>query len=317
MTNNRGKTYAVCEQNKLKRAGTGLRALDHDRACLGFTLFAPQSGGGSVYLIDLDGNVNHTWQMPYAPGNYGYLTDRGTLFYNGRTAEDSARYISRQPWKGGAVLEADWKGRVRWEVRHPDHHHDGIRLRNGNVLLLCLARLPQNLVAEVRGGMPGTEHNGEMYADYLVEMTTEGAVIWEWRCGNISIRRPIASRWFKSPEKDGRMEMAWPSCRWRYHRELSRDSTVIIIDRETGEIIWKLGAPPRSLVNMRPPLCRTAIFYSSTTVHTVWMIQCLLHVSSSSSGQPRKSSGSIEKNEKAISSVRGFQMHSVYRTVTR
>ena len=48
--------------------------------------------------------------MPCAPGNYGYLTDRGTLFYNGKTAEDSGRFISRQPWKGGAVLEADWNG---------------------------------------------------------------------------------------------------------------------------------------------------------------------------------------------------------------
>jgi hypothetical protein len=38
--------------------------------------------GGNVYLIDLDGKVLHTWQMPYAPGNYGYLTERGTLFYH-------------------------------------------------------------------------------------------------------------------------------------------------------------------------------------------------------------------------------------------
>jgi hypothetical protein len=56
-------------------------------------LFASVSGGGIVYLIDLDGKVIHTWQMPYAPGQYGYLTDRGTLFYNGKTAEDSGRFI--------------------------------------------------------------------------------------------------------------------------------------------------------------------------------------------------------------------------------
>jgi len=45
------------EQIKAKRAGVGLRACDHDRAFPGFTLFAPQSGGGKVYLIDIDGNV--------------------------------------------------------------------------------------------------------------------------------------------------------------------------------------------------------------------------------------------------------------------
>ena len=68
------------EQIKLKRSGIGLRAFNVERACPGFTLFAPQSGGGIVYLIDLNGNVVHTWQMPYAPGNYGYLTESGTLF---------------------------------------------------------------------------------------------------------------------------------------------------------------------------------------------------------------------------------------------
>ena len=94
------------EQTKLKRSGTGLRALDIDRACPGFTLFAPQSGGGKVYLIDLEGNVTHTWQMPYPPGNYGYLTEGGTFFYNGKVIENSGRFISPQPWKGGVVLES-------------------------------------------------------------------------------------------------------------------------------------------------------------------------------------------------------------------
>ena len=29
--------------------------------------------------------------------------------------------------------------------------------------------------------MSGTEHNGEMYGDYLVEMTTDGRIVWEYR----------------------------------------------------------------------------------------------------------------------------------------
>ena len=91
------------EQNKLKRSGIGLRACDRHQAFVGFMLFAPLSGGGKVYLIDLDGEVVHTWQMPYPPGIYGYLTERGTYFYNGKTFEDSTRYISRKPWKGGVV----------------------------------------------------------------------------------------------------------------------------------------------------------------------------------------------------------------------
>ena len=228
---------------------------DLDRACPGFTLFAPQSGGGKVYLIDLEGNVTHTWQMPYPPGNSGYLTERGTLFYNGKTIEDSKRFISGRPWKGGAALEVDWNGRVLWEVRQPDHHHDGIRLRNGNVLLICLAQLPQDLVPKIKGGMPGTEHNGEMYADYLVEMTTDGKIVWEWRTWE-----------HLDPETDCITAVQDQREEWTHGNGVAElpngdivlsfrnISTVIIIDRKTGEIIWKLGAPPLSGQHAPTPL---------------------------------------------------------------
>jgi hypothetical protein len=79
----------------------------------------------------------------------------------------------------GDALEADWKGRVSWEVHHPDHTHDGIRLRNGNVLLICKKPLPDAIVPQVRGGRPGTEHDGNMIGDYHVEMTTDGRSEWE------------------------------------------------------------------------------------------------------------------------------------------
>jgi hypothetical protein len=232
------------EQVKTKRSGIGLRAVDRKLACPGFTLFAPQSGGGKIYLIDIDGNLVHTWQMPYPPGNYGYLTERGTLFYNAKAAGHLNRFIDRQPWKGGVVLEADWNGRVLWEVRHPDHHHDGIRLLNGNVLLLCLASLPRHLVSKIRGGMPGTEHGGEMYADYLVEMTIEGQVVWEWRTWE-----------HLDPETDQITAVQERREEWTHGNGVAElpngnivvsfrtISTVIIIDRKTGSIIWKLGAP--------------------------------------------------------------------------
>src|SRR6202035_2533210 len=109
---------AAVEQNTAKRRGVGLRAFNPERAAPGFTLFAPLIwGDGGVYLIDLPGDIVHTWNMPYPPGLSGYLTERGTLFYNGRTSEDS--FLSRFPFKGGVVLEADWNGKVLWEVRHP------------------------------------------------------------------------------------------------------------------------------------------------------------------------------------------------------
>jgi hypothetical protein len=117
----------------------------------GFTLFAPIGNTNkTVYLINVQGNVVHTWEMPYPPGVYGYLSERGTLFYNGKIPD--ASLIGRADYKGGAALEVDWKGRVLWEVHPPDHTHDGIRLKNGNVLLICKKPPPDDLVTNVSAG---------------------------------------------------------------------------------------------------------------------------------------------------------------------
>lgn len=147
------KVMAAVEQNTLKRRGVGLRVWEPERAFPGFTLFAPHFvENRNVYLIDLQGNVAHTWILPYPPGVSGYLTERGTLFYNGRISTSEESFLSRYPFKGGVVLEADWNGKVLWEVRHPDHHHNGILLRNGNVLLNCMGQVPDEIARRVRGG---------------------------------------------------------------------------------------------------------------------------------------------------------------------
>src|SRR5207249_6111314 len=162
------------DQQKIRRTRTGLIAHDPARAQPGYTLFAPMLGDGTVCLVDMDGKSAHTWRLPYPPGLYGHLLDNGHLFYSGKVLEDLERFEAWPRFKGGAVLEVDWQGRILWEVRHPDHHHDARRLRNGNVLLLCLAPLPAQIARDVRGGQPGTEADGVIYADYLVEMTTRG-----------------------------------------------------------------------------------------------------------------------------------------------
>src|ERR671923_1504651 len=56
------------EPNTIKRRGTGLRGYDAQRAAPGFTLFTPLLGGGLVYLVDMQGTLVHTWQLPYPPG---------------------------------------------------------------------------------------------------------------------------------------------------------------------------------------------------------------------------------------------------------
>src|SRR6516162_240890 len=66
-------TQSGIEPNTIKRRGVGFRGYDPDRASPGFTLFAPSANTNkTVFLIDLHGNVFHSFDMPYPPG-YGYL----------------------------------------------------------------------------------------------------------------------------------------------------------------------------------------------------------------------------------------------------
>ena len=231
----------------IKRRGIGFRGMDRDHAYRGFTLFAPMAAPNrTVYLIDMEGQVVHRWEMPYAPGLHGYLTERGTLFYNGKIANDT--HLGKAPFMGGAVMEVDWNGRVLWEVKNPEHHHDGILLRNGNVMLIGARELSPAIARRVRGGRAGSEYDGgKMNADYLLEVTTAGKVVWEWRVED-----------HLDPEKDHLTGEQDPRDEWTHANGLSEmpdgnillscrnTSTVLMINRKTGNIDWKLGSPPLS-----------------------------------------------------------------------
>lgn len=233
----------MIEQVLAKRDGVGLRGHDPELAWEGYTLYAPQGNDGALLLLDMRGEVTREWMLPL-PASHAYMTgDR--LFVNARTPEESERFISKQPWKSGAVLEVDWHGNILWELRHPDHHHDAIPLRNGNMLLLCLARLPDDVAARVQGGRPGSEHESGMYADYLVEMTRDGAEVWRWDAWE-----------HLDPEADGIASPHDGRHEWTHGNAIfelpdgdilisfRNISTVAIISRASGDIVWKLGAPP-------------------------------------------------------------------------
>jgi len=113
-------------------------------------------------------------------------------------------------------------------------------------MLICQKPLPHEIVAKVEGGRPGTEYdNGKMDAPYLVEMTTDGKIVWEWRSWEHldPVADPITAIqddrdvWTVangvSEMPDGNLLLSF--------RDIS---TVVMINRETGAIYWKLGAPP-------------------------------------------------------------------------
>ena len=231
---------STVDQNTIRRRGAGLRALDRERAFPGYTLFAPITGSGQVYLIDLDGNVAHQWNLPYPPGSYGYLLPNGNLFYSGKTTEN----LDGIPWwfKGGIVLEADPSGKIVWEYRHPDHHHDARRLANGNVIILATERIPAELAAKVRGGLPGTElPDGGILADVIHEVTPEGKIIWTWHAfEHLDPETDIITSHDKR-EEWSHANTVGETADGNFILSFRNLSTVVIVERRTGKIIWRLG----------------------------------------------------------------------------
>ena len=105
---------------------------------------------------------------------------------------------------GGAAMEVDWAGKILWEVRRPDHHHDGRLLRNGNIILLCARELPNDIAKRVRGGRGGTKSRA----------SASGRTFWSRRrrpekscgsggAGTTWIRRGTSSRKFRVNAQSG------------------------------------------------------------------------------------------------------------------
>lgn len=153
----------------------GLLSYDKDRATPGFTLFSP-NGMPYTRLINMKGEEVHSWKIPNAPGNYGYLLENGNLLIANKTGEGPQGL----PAKGGQLLELDWDGNTVWE--HVDHaqHHDFRRLPDGNTVYSAWRLLSDEEAGRVRGGLPGTEHPDGIYGDVIREVSPDGEIVWEW-----------------------------------------------------------------------------------------------------------------------------------------
>jgi hypothetical protein len=234
---------AGLDQNTLRRKGVGLRLLDPRRASPGYTLFAPLASKGDVFLVDLHGKVVHRWKLPYAPGQTAYLLPNGNLYFNGKLPGAEPRFPVWSAYRGGVVLEADPQGGILWEIRKEDLHHDSRLLRNGNIIALGLAELPQDFAARIQGGRPGTEHQGRIYEDSILEIGKDGRILWTWLAHehlepedavihpqDARDHWPMANSVYEL--KDGNLLVSF--------RNVSK---VAIIERPSGKVLWSLGQP--------------------------------------------------------------------------
>jgi len=138
-------------------------------------------GSGTTYLIDRNGNVNHTWQSMFFPGCAVWWLGDGTILRTIRTGDPGGGGA------GGGVQEIQWDGTLIWDYRCNTEgnlsHHDVKSLPNGDVLLIVWESKTR-IEAIAAGRNPNNILGNEFLTDKIIEVRptgpTSGTVIWEW-----------------------------------------------------------------------------------------------------------------------------------------
>lgn len=208
-----------------------------EKTCDGYTLLTPIGGDGTVYLIDMMGKLVHSWKMPYHSWSARLLSD-GNLLFDGITEAGSLNLAG----KTGIVMEASWEGEILWKYEMDTLHHDHFRKPDGNTILLCWEKTPDEIARKVKGGIPNDNATDRtMWSDMLIEIEKSGKVIWEWH-----------SHEHLDPEEDticplcSRREWAWCNAASVTQSgdilaSFRQIDTIAVIDRGSGEWRWKWG----------------------------------------------------------------------------
>ena len=167
-------------------------------------------------IIDMNGRVVHSWPEVRATGRVRLNRD-GSLVVIG---------------VDNLIKEYSWDEELTWYFqladKHNSPHHDLIRMRSGNYLILA--------------------HDGHGRSDYLLEVDREGEVVWEWwfedHSGSFpnwdpestdpshtnSIRELPPNSWYASGDERFRPGNILASARSL--------NTIFIIDKESGDVVW-------------------------------------------------------------------------------
>jgi len=148
---------------------TELTYWDQAKTHNGYTLFAP-SGGETTYLIDMAGNVVHTWPKF---GSWAELLPNGNILSTG-------------------ITETDWDGNLVWEYRGENIanlervHHDKVRIFNqqlGIETTLIIAEIKVFYDEAVANGSDPDNNISEdvpATVDEILEIDRDGNIVWRW-----------------------------------------------------------------------------------------------------------------------------------------
>src|SRR5262245_26419159 len=159
-------------------------AVNSPKALDGYTLLATMNSK-SIYLLDKEARVVHTWKPEANSSHCCYLLPNGHLL---RPAALGGREKSfgGGPAPLGRVQELTWEGEVVWDYTFFNDkqlpHHDICKMPNGNVLLIVWDK--KNVDECIAAGRKKELVSKYLLPDSVIEVKPtgkdSGEGIWEW-----------------------------------------------------------------------------------------------------------------------------------------
>ena len=199
---------------------------------------------GDIRLIDMNGNVVHTWNVAPTFNKRSRLMPNGHLLYAGPDKR---------------VIEYDWDSNVVWEHQGIGSKNDLRYLPNGNTLLIAHEPIPQSAQDRVddvdekiapwwaprKRGSEEHQNGGDIY-----EVNTDGEVVWEWHAHDhidLNLFSPLTplNDWLHANSIAPLPENKW----YDDGDERFRPGNIIfnarninmmyIIDKQSGDVVWE------------------------------------------------------------------------------
>ncbi|KAI8092626.1 PQQ repeat-containing protein [Halteromyces radiatus] len=230
----------IVEQNSLKRRNIGLTAVDQDKVQPGYTLFAPLSSNGEVYLINNHGETVREWHLPYRPGRHARILSNGNLAFNGALPTAPHLFLMWEKYRGGAMLQVDPQGKIVRSHYDSYAHHDAHHLDDGSILYTTLEALSEEQGKQIQGGVHGSEAPSHVYSDVIKQVDANNNVIWKWHAFEHLDKTEFALQPHYPREHWPLINTVYPLKDGNILASLRSVSSVIIIEKTTGKVIWHL-----------------------------------------------------------------------------
>ena len=165
---------------------------NYEKAFKGYTLFSPLMST-TTYLINMEGEVVHTWQSNYSSAFSTYFLDNGHILraasrggVTGGFGRGTGGLGGGGVGAGGRIQEVNWGGELIWDFEYYTDkeipHHDITRMPNGNVLIVCWDE--KTAEENIAAGRNPQYQTSALPPDCIIEVKptgkTTGEVVWKW-----------------------------------------------------------------------------------------------------------------------------------------